>query len=108
MKLYAIKKGRKNNVIVNSWEECQDLTKGFQGMEFKSFSDMRDAQLYLGEGFKSDKEYRAKVITNYYIASNALLEIGTTDNIPRELMELSIKASMATTKIIDFINEHKE
>jgi len=47
MKLYAIKKGRKNNVIVETWAECSDLTKGFQGMEFKSFSDIRDAEEYL-------------------------------------------------------------
>lgn len=55
-----------------------------------------------------NQEDRTKVVTNYYRASNALMEIGTTDNIPEELKQLAIKASAATSRIIDFINSHKE
>jgi len=49
-----------------------------------------------------------KVIENYYRASSALMEIGTTKNIPEELRQLSINASAATMKIINYINSHKE
>jgi hypothetical protein len=51
---------------------------------------------------------RSKVIENYYIASKALMEIGTTDNIPEVLEMLAINASRATMKIIDYINSDKE
>lgn len=55
------------------------------------------------------KEYDvSKVVENYYRASSALMEIGTTKNIPEELRELSLNASSATMKIIDYINTHKE
>lgn len=55
-----------------------------------------------------NQEDRSKVVTNYYKASSALMEIGTTDNIPEELKQLAINASSATVKIIDYINSHKE
>ncbi|MFT9496354.1 hypothetical protein [Anaerosolibacter sp.] len=55
-----------------------------------------------------NQEDRAKVVENYYKATNALMEIGTTDNIPEELKQLAINASCATTKIIDYINSHRE
>lgn len=50
----------------------------------------------------------SKVIQNYYRASSALMEIGTTENIPEELRQLSLNASAATVRIIDYINSHKE
>ena len=53
-------------------------------------------------------EDRAKVITNYYRALNALMEIGTTKDIPEELKQLSINASSATIKIIDYINKENK
>ena len=55
-----------------------------------------------------NQEDRTKVVTNYYKASSALMEIGTTKDIPDELLQLTIKASNATAKIIDFINSHRE
>lgn len=55
-----------------------------------------------------NQEDRTKVVTNYYKASSALMEIGTTENIPDELLQLAMQASNATVKIIDFINSHKE
>jgi hypothetical protein len=54
------------------------------------------------------KEFdRSKVVMNYYKASSALMEIGTTQNLPSELLELSLNASRATIKIIDYINAHR-
>lgn len=55
-----------------------------------------------------NKVDREKVLTNYYRASSALMEIGTTQNIPEELKELAIDASAATLRIINYINSHKE
>lgn len=47
------------------------------------------------------------VLLNYYRASNALTEIGTAENIPEELRQLAIKASVTTVKILEYINKHK-
>jgi hypothetical protein len=55
-------------------------------------------------GYKMTSEQRVKVVTNYYKASTALMEIGTIDNLPTELLRLTIQASVATSKIVDFIN----
>ena len=55
------------------------------------------------------KQYdRSKVVGNYYKAQNALMEIGTTENIPEELKQLAINASSATMRIINYINNHKD
>jgi hypothetical protein len=51
---------------------------------------------------------RPKIIENYYTAATALMNIGTADNIPEELSNLTLQASIATTKIIDYINTHSE
>jgi hypothetical protein len=55
-----------------------------------------------------NQEGRTKVVTNYYRASSALMEIGTTEDIPEDLKKLCINASVATAKIINYINTHKE
>lgn len=49
---------------------------------------------------------RSKVIENYYKAANALMEIGTTENVPEDLKRLTINASSAVSKIIDYVNTH--
>ena len=78
MKLYAIKKGRKNNVVVETWAECQDLTKGFPGMEFKSFSDMRDAEEYL-KGAKLEQMIFCKAKCEYNVADRCTNHIVSID-----------------------------
>ena len=37
-KYYAVRKGRKNNVIVSTWAECDALVTGFPGAVFKGFA----------------------------------------------------------------------
>lgn len=59
-------------------------------------------------GIALNRDDREKVVTNYYKASNALMEIGTTENIPEELKQLAIKASSSTMRIIDYINSHRD
>lgn len=56
---------------------------------------------------KLSHEDRVKVIEIYYKATNALMEIGTNENISEELKQLVVNASSATTKIIDYINSHR-
>lgn len=54
MKYYAVRKGRKI-AIFETWTECQEATKGYPGVQFKSFSDLEQAKTYLEEG-KEEKE----------------------------------------------------
>lgn len=46
-KYYAVKVGRKSNVIVNTWAECQELTDGFPKAKYCGFSTIEDAEAYL-------------------------------------------------------------
>lgn len=55
-----------------------------------------------------EPDNRTKVIENYYKAINALMEIGIINDLPCDLMTITITASVATTKIIQYLNEHKE
>lgn len=54
------------------------------------------------------KQDAQRLVENYYRATNALMAIGTTEHIPDELLQICLNASRATTKIIDYVNEHKE
>jgi hypothetical protein len=54
------------------------------------------------------KQDAQRLVENYYRAKNALIDIGTTEHIPNELLQICLNASRETTKIIDYINEHKE
>lgn len=46
-KFYAIIKGRKSNLIVDSWGKCSALVTGYNGAQFKSFKNKEDALKYL-------------------------------------------------------------
>lgn len=53
-KVYAIAKGFNNrsgkevkNKIVQTWDECQELTRGVSGARFKSFANLEEANEYL-------------------------------------------------------------
>ena len=48
MKVYAVKQGYKTGVF-DSWDECQEATKGFSNPEFKSFSSREEAEAYLND-----------------------------------------------------------
>lgn len=51
---YAIRKGRKSDVIVESWDECEELTSGFKGAEFKGFKIKYEAMHYLDTNLSYD------------------------------------------------------
>ena len=44
-KCYAIRKGTKVG-IVDTWEECQSLIKGYSGAEFRGFNTIEEAEAY--------------------------------------------------------------
>lgn len=45
-KFYAVRRGRKPGIYMN-WEECEKMTTGFHGNQFKSFNSMAEAKLYM-------------------------------------------------------------
>ncbi|MFQ9804580.1 MAG: viroplasmin family protein [Coprococcus sp.] len=49
-KYYAVKVGAKLG-IYETWAECEVQIKGFSGAQYKSFSNLSDAEIYItGEG----------------------------------------------------------
>ena len=48
-RFYAVRKGKRAG-IVQSWEECKDLTAGIAGAEYKGFNSEDEAQEYLKTG----------------------------------------------------------
>ena len=45
-KVYAVRSGKQTGIF-NTWEECQSVTKGYSGAEYKSFKSMADAEQYM-------------------------------------------------------------
>ena len=45
-KVYAVKKGRQIGIF-HSWEECKKSVDGFPGAEYKSFTQKKDADIYM-------------------------------------------------------------
>lgn len=76
-KYYAIRKGRKCNVIVETWDECQELITGYSGMEYRSFKHEEDAKAYLiGKLNESAKNPPTATITVYCEASCEFMSNG--------------------------------
>jgi len=46
---YAVKVGRKSNVVVSTWTECESLVTGFNGAQFKGFATYDEAIAYLND-----------------------------------------------------------
>ena len=46
MKLYAVAKGNKTGIF-NSWEECQEATKGYSDAKFIKCNSFEEAELYI-------------------------------------------------------------
>jgi len=108
MKLYAVAKGSKTGIF-DSWEECQEATKGYSDAKFKKCSSFEEAEEYISKFKKVNDDYdRVSVIENYYRASNALMAIGIMENAPSQLKDLALDASRATVKIIDFVNKKEQ
>ena len=46
-KYYAVRKGRKSNVIVNTWSKARRLVEHVSGAQYHSFSTLQEARAYL-------------------------------------------------------------
>ena len=58
---YAVRKGSKSNVIVDSWYECEALVKGVSGAIFKGFPNIILAEEFLDKkAVKWDKSKQVK------------------------------------------------
>lgn len=55
MKIYAVRKGLVPG-IYTTWDECKAQVSGFSGAEYKSFSNMADANAYMGNCDLSSEE----------------------------------------------------
>lgn len=49
-RFYAVRRGRKSNVIVKSWPECEKLVSGFSGAIYKGFAYYDDAVNFAESG----------------------------------------------------------
>lgn len=47
---YAIRKGKKNNVVVGTWDECSKLVSGVSGAIYKGFGFYEDAKKFAQSG----------------------------------------------------------
>ncbi|UII56247.1 ribonuclease H family protein [Cytobacillus spongiae] len=45
-KFYAVRRGKKTGIF-NTWNECKESVEGFSNAEYKSFTSMEEAQLFL-------------------------------------------------------------
>jgi len=52
-KFYAVKNGRTTGVF-SDWETCKESVAGYPGAEYKGFSTLKEAQVYLGESVLPD------------------------------------------------------
>jgi len=57
---YAIRRGHEIG-IVSTWTECQKLTKGFAGAEFKKFMKRDEATTWIAEGTRNSTVAQASV-----------------------------------------------
>lgn len=67
MKYYAIRKGRKENIVVTSWDECSKLVTGFPKSVFKSFEGWQydEAAEFAQKGvYKNQSQAKPKIKTN--------------------------------------------
>lgn len=55
MKYYVVRVGKRPG-IYDTWDECKEQVEGFEGAEFKSFSNYLDATNYLTGTISEDKE----------------------------------------------------
>lgn len=68
-KIYAVRKGKVIGIF-NDWGSCKSSIEGYSGAEYKSFTILEQAELYLSEGKKSnvievDKERSNDCIVAY-------------------------------------------
>ena len=79
-KVYAVRKGRQTGLF-DTWAECQKQISGYSGAEFKGFSNVEEAKLFL-EGKVQDAGDAAKQKKNMYDADTAVAYVdGSFDKV---------------------------
>lgn len=71
-KYYVVWKGYKTGIL-ESWEECKELTHGFNGAEYKSFKTIELAKKAYSESYN---EYKGKTIFESTLTKEQLKLIG--------------------------------
>lgn len=69
---YAVRKGRENHVVVNSWAKCLKLVSRYSGAIFKGFKEKEDAIKFANIPFEAPKpklstSKKLGVLRNYNI-----------------------------------------
>lgn len=66
-------------------------------------------EYYIAVKGSVSQEDEARILANCHKASDMLMEIGTMNNIPNELITLITNSSTAIIKIVEYINSlHKD
>lgn len=64
VKIYAVKKGRKEGIF-KTWEECKQVVTGYLGAEYKGFYTEKEANDYLmGVDNPSEENLTSKLETS--------------------------------------------
>lgn len=63
MKYYAVKQGRIPGIYTD-WDSCQKQINGFSGALYKSFKDLNEAKIYLGQEVQKKRVDVEKISNN--------------------------------------------
>lgn len=109
---YAVKKGYKIGVF-SSWDECKELTDGYPGAEFKSFTNIHDANEYMLE-LVMDQPIQKSVIDTNAIGEEDFVEDSFSDEqniaynkyLQGENVFISGPGGSGKTRLIQWIYKH--
>ncbi|MEH2960307.1 ribonuclease H family protein [Candidatus Merdisoma sp. JLR.KK006] len=91
-KVYAVKKGKTTGLFY-SWNECEDVTSGYPGAEFKGFGTETEARAYL-EGKAEEEEIPMEEL----LAEEAAIEKLSIEEIQ------SHKEKLAENQVIAYVD----
>lgn len=63
-KYYAVRKGKKNG-IYNTWDKCKEQVSGFSGAEYKSFTSLEEANIYMGNTISINEQEDGEYLEAY-------------------------------------------
>jgi viroplasmin and RNaseH domain-containing protein len=66
-KWYAIRRGRENNLVVDTYAECWEIVGNYEGAIFKKFDNFEDAQIFAAGG--------ARIVTEQGDLVRAIMEL---------------------------------
>lgn len=92
MKYYAVRKGKEIGIFTD-WETCKQAVTGFSGAEYKSFTSIEDAQLYINV----NKDTKSEIEVNFcrcYVTVDCKADVRSIGIIIRgmKIMGLDVKS----------------